>query len=78
MSLGNILLSSNKVLLNSAFATCNTCNSLLYKFKVLALLFLHKGNIATIFFKVYNIIIKLKVIIISKAFAFLSYKLGLL
>jgi hypothetical protein len=39
---------------------------------------LYKGNIATIVLKVYNTTIKLKVIIISKVFTFLSYKLSLL
>jgi hypothetical protein len=75
--LGDILLSSSKVLSNNAFATYNTCNLLLYKFKILILLFLYKGNITIAIFKIYNITIKLKVIVISKAFAFLGYKLGL-
>jgi len=34
-------------------------------------------DIIIIVFKVYNITIKLKVIVISKAFAFFSYKLSL-
>jgi hypothetical protein len=72
------LLSSGKVLSNSAFATCNTCSPLLYKFKIPALSFLREGNIAIALFKMYNITIKLKVIVISKAFAFLGHKLGLL
>jgi len=72
--LSDILLFSNKVLSNSAFATCNP---LLYKFKILALSFLRKGNTTIALFKMYNTTIKLKVIVISKAFAFLSYKLGL-